>query len=70
MSEIIRGSDGRLIGRIQKLPDGSKTVSSTDGRILGRTNSWGTFASGGRRLSPQQVTGLLFGRNLEDEDDD
>lgn len=53
---------------VQQHPDGSKTVSSTDGRILGKTNAWGTFASDGRRLGPQRVTGLLFGRNLEDGD--
>ena len=59
-SEQIRDNLGRTIGRFERGPDGEVRVYDALGRPLGRAGRHGTFDPLGRRISPNNVPGLLL----------
>ena len=59
-SEQIRDDLGRTIGRFERGPDGEVRVYDALGRPLGRAGRNGTFDQLGRRISPNNVPGLLL----------
>lgn len=60
MSEQIRDNLGRTIGRFARQPDGEVRVYDAFGRPLGRSGRNGTFDQLGRKISPNNVPGLLL----------
>lgn len=59
-SEQIRDHLGRTIGRFERWPNGEVRVYDALGRPLGRADRNGTFDHLGRRISPNNVPGLLL----------
>ncbi len=59
-SEQIRDNLGRTIGRFERRPDGEMRVYDALGRPLGRAGRSGTFDHLGRKISPNNVPGLLL----------
>ena len=60
MSEQIKDNLGRTIGRFERQPDGEVRVYDAFGRLLGRAGRNGTFDHLGRKISPNNVPGLLL----------
>lgn len=60
MSEQIRDNLGRTIGRFERHQDGEVRVYDAFGRLLGHTGRNGTFDHLGRKISPNNVPGLLL----------
>lgn len=60
MSEQIRDNLGRVIGRFERQPDGEVRVYDAIRRFLGHAGRNGTFDHLGRKISPNNVPGLLL----------